>query len=98
MRYKDYKTQADEASFSDNSNVLLTAYLEKIFEVVVGDAAEFVHDCLSMMQINDQFTINAAPFIRDGTYAVKHRKSTELAPATFDVKPIQGLSKNWNIE
>ena len=98
MRYKDYKTQADEANFSDNSNVLMTAYLEKIYEVVVGDAAEFVHDCLSVMQINDSFEIGGATYIREGTYAVKHRKSTELAPAQFDVKPIQGISKNWNIE
>ena len=98
LRYKDYKTQADEANFSDNSNVLLTAYLEKIYEVIIGDAAEFVHDCLTMMQINDTFTINGETYIRDGNYAIKQRKSTELAPAAFDVKPIQGISKNWNIE
>ena len=98
MRYKDYKTQADEANFSDNSNVLLTAYLEKIYEVVIGDAPEFVHDCLTMMQINDTFAINGQTYLRDGNYAVKLRKSTELAPAAFDVKPTQGISKNWNIE
>ena len=98
MRYKDYKTQADEANFSDNSNVLLTAYLEKIYEVVIGDVPEFVHDCLTMMQINDTFAINGQTYLRDGNYAVKLRKSTELAPAAFDVKPTQGISKNWNIK
>jgi len=97
MKYKEYKQEVEEYNFSDNSNVLMTSSVEKIYEIIIGDAAEFVHDCLSMMMINDNFAVDGAAYIRNSSYSLKMRKSTELSPATFDIKPVQGISKNWNV-
>ena len=97
MKYHDYQETVEEYNFSDNSNILMSASIEKSFEIIVADAAEFVHDCLSMMRINDNFNINSLPYMRDGNYAIKQRKSTELSSAAFSVKPVLGIGKNWPI-
>jgi hypothetical protein len=97
MKYHDYKEEVEQYNFSDNSNVLMTASMEKVYEILVNDAPEYIHDCLSIMRLHDQFYINNSPYIREGTYTMKQRKSTELSSAAFNVKPLVGLSKNWAI-
>lgn len=95
MKYHDYSEEVEQYNFSDNSNILMTASHEKQFEIIVSDAAEFVHDCLSIMRIHDTFKINNAPCIRTGSYALRQRKSTELSSSAFSVKPVTGIGKNW---
>ncbi len=97
MKYKEYDEEVNQYNFSDNSNVLMTASSEKVYEILIADAAEFVHDCLSIMRLHDSFYVDGAEHIRTGNYTLKQRKSTELSSAGFDIKPIAGVSKNWAI-
>ena len=49
------------------------------------------------MRLNDHFYVDGNEYIRTGNYTLKQRKSTELSSAAFDIKPIDGISKNWAI-
>ncbi|HWB65018.1 MAG TPA: hypothetical protein VG603_15980 [Chitinophagales bacterium] len=98
VKYHDYHEETEQYNFSDNSNVLMMATQEKVYEVLIGDAAEFVHNCLSLLRLHDHFYIDGEEYIKEGGYALKQRKSTELSAAAFSAKPIAGVGKNWALE
>ncbi|HWB64374.1 MAG TPA: hypothetical protein VG603_12740, partial [Chitinophagales bacterium] len=95
IKYNGYTEEKEVYNFSDNTNLLLTASQLKQYEISIGDAAEYVHDCLSILRLHDTFTINDKEYIPDGDYALQVRKSTFVLPAKFTVKEQAGPSKNY---
>ena len=82
--------------FSDGSLKNMYAVSDKEYEVVIGDAAEYIHDCLRLLRLTDIFTIDGTEYVRTGDYGLKGRKSSDLLQATFNVKPADGLVANYS--
>lgn len=82
--------------FSDGSLKNLYTVSDTEYEVVIGDAPEYVHSCLRLLRLHDIFQIDTVEYVRTGDYGLKVRKSSDLLQANFNVKPAQGLLANYS--
>lgn len=96
IKYSDYPEEAEVFRFSDNSNELLFARSEKEFEVIIGDAPEQIHDCISILRLHDIFQIDGYSFVRAGNYDLNRRRSSDNSQAIFTVREQTGVSSNYN--
>lgn len=53
-----YPEEKDEYRFSNNNRRLLYSQTEKEYVVAIGDAPEYIHDCIRQMRLNDTLTID----------------------------------------
>ena len=81
--------------FSNNERVLMFARRDTEYSIFVTDAPDHIHACLSMMRLNDTFTINGAEYIKQSAYELNRRKTSKLKQATFTVFNKQGISSNF---
>jgi hypothetical protein len=82
--------------FSDGSLKNLYAVSDTEYEVIIGDAPEYVHSCLRLLRLHDIFQVDGVEYVRTGDYGLKTRKSSDLLQANFNVKPAQGLLANYS--
>lgn len=95
IKYLGYPEEVDVFKFSDNSNELMFASSEKEFEVIIGDAPEQIHDCISILRLHDIFQIDGTEYVRSGTYDINRRRSSDNSQAVFSVKEATGVSSNY---
>ena len=91
-----FPEEKEDYLFSDNSRRLLFARRETEYDIKVTDAPEYIHACLSMMRLNDTFTIDGSEYIASGNYEYKTRKTSELAQSSFTVKDVDGIASNYS--
>lgn len=97
-----FPEEKEDYLFSDNSRRLLFARRETEYDIKVTDAPEYIHACLSMMRLNDDFTAQAvnettaSELIASGSYDYKTRKTSELAQSSFTVKGAIGIASNYS--
>jgi hypothetical protein len=91
-----FPEEKEDYLFSDNSRRLLFARRDTEYGVKVTDAPEYIHACLSMMRLNDTFTIDGNEYIATGNYEYKTRKTSELAQADFSVVDTNGIASNYS--
>lgn len=96
IKYSDYPEEVEVFKFSDNSNQIMFASSEKEFEVIIGDAPEQIHDCISILRLHDIFQIDGYSFVRSGNYDLNRRRSSDNSQAIFTVKEQQGVSSNYS--
>lgn len=95
IKYLGYPEDVEVFKFSDNSNQLMFASSEKEFEVIIGDAPEQIHDCISILRLHDIFEIDGLEYVRSGTYDINRRRSSDNSQAIFTVKEQEGVSSNY---
>lgn len=96
MVVSGFPEEKEDYLFSDNSRKLLFARRDTEYEISVTDAPDYIHECLSMMRLNDTFTINGVEYIADGNYDLRKRKTSDLKQAVFTVKKKQGIASNYS--
>jgi len=96
MVVSGFPEEKEEYLFSDNSRKLLFARRDTEYEISVTDAPDYIHECLSMMRLNDTFTIDGVEYIADGNYDLRKRKTSDLKQAVFTVKKKQGIASNYS--
>lgn len=96
MVVSGFPEEKEDYLFSDNSRKLLFARRDTEYEISITDAPDYIHECLSMMRLNDTFTINGVEYIADGTYDLRKRKTSDLKQAVFTVKKKQGIASNYS--
>jgi len=91
-----YPEEKEEYLFSDNSRSLLFARSEKEYDVKVSDAPEYIHDCIRLMRLNDNFFIDGEQYISSSDYDLRGRKTSKLKQSVFNVKDRVGISSNYS--
>ncbi len=91
-----YPEEKDEYRFSNNNRRLLYSQTEKEYVVAIGDAPEYIHDCIRQMRLNDTFTIDGDAYIVSGDYELRTRKTSTNMQATFSVKDVEGIGSNYS--
>jgi hypothetical protein len=91
-----YPEEKEEYLFSDNSRAILFARSEKEYDVKLGDAPEYIHDCLARLRLHDNFEINSEQYISSSDYDLRGRKTSRLKQAVFNVKDRVGLASNYS--
>jgi hypothetical protein len=91
-----YPEEKDQTRFSNNMKRLLYAHTEKEYVVAIGDAPEYIHDCIRQMRLHDTFTIDADSYIVSGDYELRTRKTSTNMQATFSVKDVEGIGSNYS--
>jgi hypothetical protein len=91
-----YPEEKDQTRFSNNMKRLLYAHTEKEYVVAIGDAPEYIHDCIRQMRLHDTFTIDADSYIVSGDYELRTRKTSTNRQATFSVKDVEGIGSNYS--
>lgn len=91
-----FPEEVEEYRFSDNSRQLLFAMSERLWEVRITDAPDYIHECLRIMRLHDTFQIDGGSYIIDGSYDLRVRKTSRLKQAVFSVKNAEGLSSNYS--
>jgi len=91
-----YPEEKDQTRFSNNMKRLLYAHTEKEYVVAIGDAPEYIHDCIRQMRLNDTFTIDVDSYIVSGDYELRTRKTSTNMQATFSVKDVEGIGSNYS--
>jgi len=96
IKFSDYPEETEVFKFSDNSHQIMFASSEKEYEVIIGDAPEQIHDCISILRLHDIFQIDGTDFVKSGNYDLNRRQSNDNAQAVFTVREQQGVSSNYN--
>jgi hypothetical protein len=91
-----YPQEKEEYLFSDNSRAILFARSEKEYDVKLGDAPEYIHDCLRLLLLHDNLEINSDQYISSSDYDLRGRKTSRLKQAVFNVKDRVGLASNYS--
>jgi len=98
IKYSDYPEEAEVFKFSDNSSQIMFASSEKQFEVIIGDAPEQIHDCISILRLHDVFEIDDTAYVRSGNYDLNRRRTSDNSQAVFAVKEQVGVSSNYSCQ
>lgn len=91
-----YPEEKEDYRFSDNSRSLLYSQSEKEYQVSIGDAPEYIHDCIRQMRLNDDFRIDSDMYIVSGDYELRTRRTSTNMQAVFSVKDKEGISSNYS--
>lgn len=107
IKYNEYPEDTNVFTFSDRSKIITFAARDKSYTVTIGDAAEHVHDFLSIARLHDDFRIRnkmedgteeTIAYVINGSYELGQRKSSNNSTATFNVFEAQGISANYSCE
>lgn len=96
IRPLSYPEENETFVFSDASRQLMYARSEKEYTVIIGDAAEHVHDNIRLIRLTDTFTIDGSDYVASGDYSLKVRKTSDRMQADFSIRDKQGLSANYS--
>jgi len=92
-----YPEEAETFNYSNNDNTILYGRSEKELTVFIGDAPEYIHDCVRHLRLHDTFTIDGSEFIKVSGYDLNRRKTSDNKQATFTVKEKQGIAPNYRL-
>lgn len=97
LKHPTFPDDTEIPVFSNNTNAIINARVQKLWKVVVNDLPEYVHSSIATMRRHSDFQIDGVSFVvADGSYTPSWRKSSELATAEFEAfdQSFDGVSSN----
>lgn len=85
LKHPTFPDDTEIPTFSNNTNAVINARIQKLWKVSLNDLPEYAHDAISKARRNSDFQIDGVNFVvSDGGYSPNWRKSSELATAEFE--------------
>lgn len=85
LKHPTFPDDTEIPTFSDNTNTVINARVQKLWKVALNDLPEYVHNAIATMRRHSDFQIDGVPFVvNDGAYSPAWRKSSELATSEFE--------------
>lgn len=73
------------SSDSDNTNKVINARIQKMWQVVLNDLPDYIHEQIAIARRHSDLQINGVPFVAaEGSYSPEWRKSSQYATAQFE--------------
>lgn len=73
------------SSDSDNTNKVINARIQKMWQVVLNDLPDYIHEQIAIARRHSDMQINGVPFVAaEGSYSPEWRKSSQYATAQFE--------------
>lgn len=73
------------ATDSDNTNKVINARIQKLWQVVLNDLPDYIHEQIAIARRHSDLQINGVPFVAaEGSYAPEWRRSSQFASAQFE--------------
>lgn len=97
LKHPTFPDDTEIPTFSNNTNTVINARVQKLWKVVLNDLPEYVHNAISTMRRHSDFQIDGTAFVvADGSYSPNWRKSSELATSEFEAfdQSFDGVSTN----
>lgn len=97
LKHPTFPDDTEIPTFSNNTNQVINARVQKLWKVALGDLPEYIHSVISTMRRNSDFQIDGVNFVvSDGSYSPNWRPSSELATVEFEAfdQSFDGVSTN----
>lgn len=97
LKHPTFPDDTEIPTFSNNTNAVINARVQKLWKVALSDLPEYVHNAISTMRRHSDFQIDGTAFVvADGSYSPNWRKSSELATVEFEAfdQSFDGVSTN----
>lgn len=97
LKHPTFPDDTEISTFSNNTNAVINARVQKLWKVALNDLPEYVHSTISTMRRHSDLQIDGVPFVvADGSYSPEWRKSSDLATSEFEAfdQSFDGVSTN----